>query len=194
MSNFKHRSTPDKKHGIENKKTCLLVLLLVVAGVANNPAWAQSTAAAKEIGGYGMVGIASGQTARLNVYMPPGPPSRQIPPGPPCRVQLSLVDAQGSLAIQPACDPRSIDCLGGSQTSVMLARGQSAFLQVSGDQLAGALSRAEIRPVVSILPPGPPCAPANAIITTFELIDNATSKTILLYHPPGPCRENGAND
>ena len=194
MRNFKHRSTPGKEHGIENKKTCLLALLLVVAGVSSNPACAQSTAAATEIGAYGMVGIASGQTARLNVYLPPGPPNRQTPPGPPCRVQLSLMDAHGSLAIQPACDPRSIDCLGGSQTSVMLARGQSAFLEVSGDQLAGALGRAEIRPVVSVLPPGPPCAPANAIITTFELIDNATNKTALLYYPPNPCRASGAND
>ena len=194
MRNFNHRSTPVKKPGIENKKTCLLALLLVVAGVSGNPACAQSTAAATEMGAYGMVGIASGQTARLNVYYPPGPPNRQYPPGPPTRVQLSLMDAHGSLAIQSACDGRSIDCPGGSQTSVMLAPGQSAFLEVSGDQLAGALSRAEIRPVVSVTPPGPPNVPANAIITTFEVIDNATSKTVLLYHPPNPCRESGAND
>ena len=194
MRHFKHCSTPVKKHGIENKKTCLLALLLVVAGVSSNPACAQGTAAATEIGSYGMVGIASGQTARLNVYFPPGPPSRQFPPGPPLRVQLSLMNAHGSLAIQSACDPRSIDCLGGSQTSVMLAPGQSAFLDVSGDQLAGGLSRAEIRPVVSVIPPGPPGVPANAIITTFEVIDNATSKTVLLYHPPNPCRASGAND
>ena len=112
MRNFKHHSTPVKKHGIENNKTCLLAPLLVVAGVSNNPACAQSTTAATEIGAYGMVGIASGQTARLNVYMPPGPPA----------------------------------------------------------------------------------VPANAIITTFEVIDNATNKTVLLYHPPSPCRESGAND
>jgi len=130
-----------------------LALLLVVAGVTNNPAGAEGTRAPTEIGAYGMVSITSGQTARLNVYLPPGPPSRQIPPGPPTRVQLSLMDANGNLAVQSPCDPRSIDCVGGSQVNVMLAPGQSTFLEVSGDQMVGALSRTEIWPVVSVIPP-----------------------------------------
>jgi hypothetical protein len=172
----------------------LAALLLTIASFTNGRVGAESTRPSTEIGAYGMVGITAGQTARLNVYIPPGPPSRQTPPGPPTRVQLSLMDANGNLAVQPPCDARSIDCLGGSQLSVMLAPGQSAFLDVSGDQLVGALSRAEIRPVVSIYPPGPPCVPANAIITTFEVVDNATSRTVLLYHPPGPCGEGRVND
>lgn len=172
----------------------LAALLLVIAGVTNNPAGAQSTPVATEIGAYGMVNITSGQTARLNVYFPPGPPSHQFPPGPPVRVQLSLMGANGSLAIQSDCQ-NQVDCLGGSQTRVMLTPGQSAFLEVSGDQIIGTLSRAEIRPAVNVyLPPGPPCAPANTIITTFEIIDNATNKTVLFYHPPGPCREGRGND
>lgn len=166
----------------------LAALLLVVAGVANNLAEAQNTGVATEISAFGMVGITSGQTARLNIYTPPGPPTRQYP-GPPLRVQLSLVDANGNLAVQPPCDQRSIDCIGGSQVSVMLAPGQSTFLDVSGDQLVGALSRAEIRPVVTIYGPGPPMVPDSAIITTFEVIDNSTNKTVLFYHPPGPCNE-----
>jgi hypothetical protein len=172
----------------------LAALLLVVAGVTSKPAGAEGTRAPTEIGTYGMVGITSGQTARLNVYFPPGPPSRQIPPGPPARVQLSLMDANGNLAVQSPCDPRSIDCVGGSQDSVMLAPGQSAFLEVTGDLMIGALSRTEIRPVVSVIPPGPPGFPANTIITTFEVIDNATNKTVLFYHPPGPCNEGRVND
>jgi hypothetical protein len=172
----------------------LAALLLVVASATSNPAGAQGTRAAIEIGTYGMVSVTAGQTARLNVYTPPGPPTRQIPPGPPLRVQLSLMDASGNLAVQPPCDPRSIDCVGGSQVSVTLAPGQSTFLEVSGDQMVGALSRAEIRPVVSIIPPGPPGIPDNTIITTFEVIDNATNKTVLFYHPPGPCNEGRASD
>ena len=191
MRNFTHRSTTDKKHGTDHKKTCLLALLLVVAGVANTAAAAQSTADATEIGAYGMVSIASGQTGRLNVVWPQACPGGCSHPGPPLRVELSLVAANGNLVVASTCDSRSIDCLGGSQTSVMLSPGQSAFLEVSGDQIIGGLSRAEIRPVVSAIPPGPP---TKAIITTFEVIDNATSKTVLLYHPPNPCRESGAND
>jgi hypothetical protein len=106
----------------------------------------------------------------------------------------AVVDANGNLAVPSPCDPRSIDCSGGSQITVMLAPGQSAFLDVSGDQLIGALSRTEIRPVVSVIPPGPPGVPANTIITTFEVIDNATNITVLLYHPPGPCGEGRVND
>ena len=173
----------------------LAALLLTVVSFTNGRAGAQSTRAATEIGGYGMVGITSGQTARLNVYIPPGPPSRESRPGLPLRVQLSLMDANGNLAVQSSCDPRSVDCVGGSQTSVMLSPGQSAFLDVSGDQMVGALSRVEIRPVVNLyLPPGPPCVPASAIITTFEIIDNATNRTVLLYHPPGPCRESRGSE
>jgi hypothetical protein len=172
----------------------LAALLLVVAGVTNNPAGAEGTRAPTEIGAYGMVSITSGQTARVNVYFPLGPPSRQTPPGPPTRVQLSLMDANGNLAVQSPCDPRSVDCVGGSQVSVMLAPGQSTFLEVSGDQLVGALNRTEIRPVVSIIPPGPPGFPADTIITTFEVIDNSTNKTVLFYHPPGPCNEGRVND
>jgi hypothetical protein len=174
--------------------TGLAALLLVVASANNNPTGAQGTRAAIEIGTYGMVSITSGQIARLNVYTPPGPPTRQIPPGPPARMQLSLMDANGNLAVPSPCDPRSTDCVGGSQVSVMLAPGQSTFLEVSGDQLVGALSRTEIRPVVSIIPPGPPGFPANTIITTFEVIDSATNKTVLFYHPPGPCNEGRVDD
>jgi hypothetical protein len=68
------------------------------------------------------------------------------------------------------------------------------FLEVSGDQMVGALSRTEIRPVVSIIPPEPPGIPPNTIITTFEVIDSAANKTILFYHPPGPCNEGRVND
>ena len=171
----------------------LATLLLTVGSFTNGRAGAQSARAAIEIGDYGMVGITSGQTARLNVYLPPGPPCRENSPCPPARVQLSLMDANGNLAVQP-CDPRSVDCVGGSQTSVMLSPGQSAFLEVSGDQMVGALSRVEIRPVVNLVPPGPPCVPASAIITTFEIIDNATNRTVLLYHPPGPCRESRSSE
>ena len=72
--------------------------------------------------------------------------------------------------------------------SVTLAVGQSAFLDVSAEQLVGALGRAEIRPVVNVYPPGPPVASANAIVATFEIIDSRTSRTVILDHPPSPCR------
>lgn len=173
----------------------LAAFLIIVTGFTYIPAAAQGPTSAREIGAYGMVNITSGQTARLNVYLPPGPPNHQIPPGPPSRVQLSLMGANGNLAVESPCDPRSFDCVGGSQTSVMLSPGQSTFLEVSGDQIIGVLSRAEIRPAVSVYtPPGPPCAPANTIITTFEIIDNATNKTVLFYHPPGPCRVAQGNN
>jgi hypothetical protein len=165
--------------------------LITIVSLASGRVSAASPHCTVDVPAFGMVGIASGQTARLNVFLPATDSQGvQYPPGSPVRIQLSLVNAAGDLAVASPCDPRSIDCLGGSQMSVTLAAGQSAFLDVSAEQLVGALGRAEIRPVVNVYPPGPPVAPANAIVATFELIDNSTNRTVIFDHPPSPCRAN----
>jgi hypothetical protein len=168
----------------------LLASVLTVASLSTARVSAANAPLGIEIGSYGLVGVAAGQTARLNVVLgTPDPQGPQYPPGPPVRVQLSLLDANGNLAVPSQCDPRSIDCAGGgSQVSVNLGPGQSASLDVRGDQLAGILGRAEIRAVARVYPPGPPVVPVNAVLTTLEIIDNATQKTAILNHPPSPCR------
>jgi hypothetical protein len=122
-----------------------------------------------------MVGITPGQTLRLNVVNLITAGDRQIPPG-PCRVVLSFRDAAGHV----------IDDANGQpiRRTVELQAGESAFLDLNGDQLGGVgtnlLTRLEVRPFVRVVfqtDPGnlpPPCR-ANA-----EVFDNLTLRTSLM--------------
>jgi len=121
--------------------------------------------------GFGMVGIAAGQTARLNIVNLGNGPS-DIPP--PCRASLQFFDDQGNLLV----DRR-----------VRVEAGNAAFLDLApsfpptngvGDVLVPL--RAEIRAAIDT-PDGelpPPCK------ATLEIFDNASGRTSILYPPP--CR------
>ena len=123
-----------------------------------------------------MVGLTAGQTLRLNVVnlTSPPDPERQIPP--PCRVVLSFRDAAGHVIDDPSGQP--------IRRTVELLAGESASLDLNGDQLGGTgdtlRTRFEVRPFVRVLfqpDPGnlpPPCR-ANA-----EVFDNSTLRTSLL--------------
>jgi len=139
----------------------------------------------------GMVGITLGQTMRLNVVNLNPPPDPDVPPG-PCRVLLSFRDANG----QPFTD-------GNGQVIgqvVELQGGQSAFLDLNGDLVAGGIStnggpaRLQLRPFVRVLvaPPDPdkqiPPGPCRA---TMEVFDNTSGRTSIFANfqpPPDPDR------
>jgi hypothetical protein len=137
---------------------------------------------------FGMVGIAAGQTARLNVVnaIPVGPP--QLPSGPPVRVTIMFVDANGN--------PFNI---GGAllQTTVMLSPGQSAFLDLNSDAIpvgppiipSGPPTRIQIRALVS------DCEGCSSglVVPTLEVFDNATGKTTLAL-PDTPAIGRGGGD
>jgi hypothetical protein len=120
---------------------------------------------------FGMVGIADGQTARLNlVNLGNGPES----PPDPCRAHLQFFDASGNV-------------LAGQRLTVK--PGESAFLDyvasflpINTTDAAGVVNRAEIRPAVNTetgaIPP--PCR------LTVEIFDNATGRTSVFFAPP--CR------
>lgn len=119
---------------------------------------------------FGMVGIAQGQTARLNLVNTASPDAALF--APPCRARLRFLDAAGSVL---------------TRVTVEVQAGQSTFLDYPlptnntvGD-VVGPL-RAEIRPVVSFVDGelAPPCR-ANV-----EIFENATGRTTILYAPP--CR------
>ncbi len=123
--------------------------------------------------GYGMVGIADGETARLNIVNVGVPdPTTGIPPG-PCRARLQFVDADGNELASRGVAPEM---------------GHAKFLDftprfVPVDTAAGAPLRAEIRAVVLTdngVPPGP-CR------VTLEIFDNVTGRSEVVL-PPGPCR------
>jgi hypothetical protein len=120
----------------------------------------------------GMVGIADGQTARLNLANVSVPDDVLIPP--PCRAQLQVLDADGNVL---------------AQRRVSVAAGHAAFVDFRpsfvpttlGDVLGPA--RAEIRAGVDfadgVFPP--PCR------ASLEIFDNVTGRTQIALLPP-PCR------
>jgi hypothetical protein len=121
---------------------------------------------------FGMVGIADGQTARLNLVNLGIPTTSALPP--PCRAHLKFFDADGNLLAS-----RPVD----------LKPGEAAFLDfvpsfvppVNGTDLAPlrAEIRGAVRPVDDLL--APPCK------ATFEIFDNVSGRTSILYAPP--CRD-----
>ncbi len=121
---------------------------------------------------FGMVGIAEGQTARLNLVNLGIPTATGLPPG-PCRAHLKFFDGDGNLLAS-----RPVD----------LKPGEAAFLDfvpsfvppVNGTDLAPlrAEIRGAVRPDDDLL--APPCK------ATVEIFDNATGRTSILYAPP--CR------
>jgi len=121
----------------------------------------------------GMVGIADGQTARLNLVNVSAPDDVLIPP--PCRARLQLVDADGNVLAQ-----RRVSVSAGHATFVDF---RPSFVPTNlGDVLGPA--RAEIRASVDFadgLYP-PPCR------ASLEIFDNVTGRTEIALLPP-PCRE-----
>ena len=123
--------------------------------------------------GFGMAGITAGQTLRFNVSNVQLPPARGFPPG-PCRVELTFFDGAGNQLV-PAV-----------QTT--LAPGVSTHLDLRGDDVTNRdFPRREVRPAFrfinnsaggndSAFPPGP-------CVSSMEIIDNLTGKTLLTAGP-----------
>jgi hypothetical protein len=121
---------------------------------------------------FGMVGIADGQSARINAVSVGNPDlignpdlfrGHGLPPG-PCRVEFVFLDDAG----------RPI-----ASSTETLAPGQSASLDLPALRTTG---RAQIRATV-LVQPGP-CR--SAVVTTMEVIDGATGRTTLLMNPALP--------
>lgn len=123
---------------------------------------------------FGMVGVTSGQTLRVNVTTP----ARPIAPPNPIRVILSFALGDGALLTNADGHPL--------QPELTLLPGQSAYFDLSADFILEGETRAEIRPVLLA-----PNCPGCRIIPTLEVIDDATQKTAVLYAPVG--RACGAN-
>src|SRR5262249_46802657 len=126
--------------------------------------------------GYGMIGVAAGQTMRLNVSNVELPVTRGFPPG-PCRVELTFLDSSGGELV-PAVMKE-------------LPPGQSAHIDLNADMLTrtGSL-RMEVRPSLKFLStsptPGNSGFPPGPCVTSVEIIDNTSGKTVSAYKPQSP--------
>ena len=122
--------------------------------------------------GYGMVGLAEGQTARLNLVNLGT--TNPLPPG-PCRALLQFFDGAGNPLAGKVVTlkPGEADFLDYA----------ASFTPTNGD-VVGPM-RAEIRGAINtetgLL--APPCR------TTLEIFDNATGRTSVFIPPP--CRGGG---
>jgi hypothetical protein len=134
--------------------------------------------------GFGLLGISINETLRLNVSNVSGTP-QTFPPD-PYRVEITFVDAAGA------------ELLPAVQTT--LAPGQSTSVDLNGATLLGSVTstdsfttdstsltlREEVRPVVRIIPTTTNRLPPDPCISTIELIDNQTGKTLLTSGPQNP--------
>jgi hypothetical protein len=117
---------------------------------------------------FGMIGIAHGQTARLNVTNPDE--TR------PMIINWKLVDNDGEVLHRRDGQP--------IERTMTLAAGHSAFLQVNGDNLLGRDElRLNFRAVVTFYPPGPPDdnpLPPDPCLPSVEVINNVTGTTAFI--------------
>lgn len=138
-----------------------LFAVLILAGVLSGTAGAFNPQ--PDPPGFGMIGIAQGQTARLNlVHAVSGD---VLSPPDPCRALLRFFDADGNLLAR-----RRVDVAPGRSTFLDFT---PSFAPPIGDVIAPA--RAQIRAAVafgsdSLLAPDP-CR------VTLEIFDNATGRT-----------------
>src|SRR5882724_1877459 len=129
--------------------------------------------------GFGVIGIAFGQSAKLNAYVdmvdldlfPPGPCTADetgFPPGPcklgPWKITMTVLNGDGSVLAQ------SVQSVGLHQV---------VTLDFKPTDLPFAPIRKRIRPVITIDPDENGVIPC--LKQTFELIDNNTQRTVIAY-------------
>jgi hypothetical protein len=129
---------------------------------------------------FGIAGIGRGQTARISVVNQ-WPPDPCLPAG-PIRVEMTFVDVDGNRFLNQDGQP--------IRKVVTLEPGQASWLQINAERIMPRDDmRVELRPVARfMLMTAPPdsCTPPDPCLPTFEVIDNATGKTVLLN--PGVIR------
>ena len=132
---------------------------------------------------FGMVGLTPGQTLRVNASNIIATNDSGYPPG-PTRVAIIVVNSHG--------DPFRHRDGSPVRKVVMLERGESAFLDLNGDdlQFPPGPSRLQLRAVVNVLPPGPTdvALPPSPIVPSVEIFNNANGRTVVLIGSPGVIR------
>ncbi len=165
-----------------------LALMLVFAAfaAAQGPQPPQPTAFNQTLT-FGIVGVATGQTARvsvLNLGVQPFLGARVEPgtmPAPmpvavqPCQVQVQFLDSQGNGIGQPTTPPA-------------LDPGKSASADLAGP--GGTAQRTQFRAVIRTMVPTPaagapmPFRPSCNIVATLEVFDNSTGATRFVLENP----------
>lgn len=117
----------------------------------------------------GLVHVTNGQSAQLNLSWGPVPDDGIPPPddGLATSVKLMIFDADGLIV---------------AQSTTRLARRRSVSLTLNRDLLARTEARLGLRAVAKIVNPpddGQPI-PDDGIVASFEVLNNATQRTVLV--------------
>ena len=132
---------------------------------------------------FGMVGITEGQTVRVNVSNFIAPNDSGYPPG-PTRMVIRFLNAAG----------HPVTNRGGEviRSVVDLRRGESTFLDISFSELPPGPSRAQLRAVITEMPPPVagtnPFPPGPTTVQSVEVINNANARTVFFIGNPGVIR------
>jgi len=169
---------------MKNKKTLIITMaialtLIATVAILRRPiqvnAQDQQPPPVPERIFFGIVGITSGQTMRINVTSLIPPPVNDLPPS-PIRVAMAFRYANGNLA-------RNRKTGEVIRKVVDLESGDSAFLEVDYEMLPPGPTRAQLRAVVVVQPP--PTQDTNLLqdgvcVPSVEVINNSTGKTLFM--------------
>jgi len=150
-------------HALNHPRLRTLAALTFITASSCGPSWAIREEN-EFVNDFGMVAIAAGQTARLNVLNAIGDPGIQ-----PCTVELRFFDGRGQL-------------LGGPDTKVLGAR-EAAFLDLALGPTAARGTRLQLHAQVSarFANPREQRACSNNLMPTLEVFDTATGQTQFLH-------------
>ena len=120
---------------------------------------------------FGMIGVASGQTARLNVINIVRTPPPILIAQLLCKVELDLYDGQGRLLKQ--------------KTNANLGYGHADFIELDHSEIVGGSTRVEVTAVVKV---GSNQSFFCSVVPTLEIFDDGTGHTtaILTSASTGP--------
>lgn len=123
---------------------------------------------------FGMVGITSGQTMRINVANIIAANDPVYPSG-PTRATIIVVNSRGQVARNDRGEP--------IRRTVQLERGDSTFLDLDFEDLPPGPTRQQFRAVVNALPPGPSSEqlPPSPIMPTVEVLNTSTGRTLFMH-------------
>ena len=172
---------------MKTKRTLTISLVLITSAVLLSLGFFRGTGSvqAQDIAppdriSFGMVGITPGQTLRINVSNIIATNDSRFPPG-PSRVAIIVVNSHG--------DPFRYRDGSAVRRIVMLERGESAFLDLNGDdlQFPAGPTRLQVRGVVNVWPPGPTdeAMPSSPIVPSVEVFNNANGRTVVFIGNPG---------
>ena len=155
------------------------VLALAVSALALLIAWPLVVAAfnpqPEPPGRFGMVGLAFGQTARLNAVnlVPPDP----VVPREPCQGTLGFLNSEGQTFLDS----------GGREMvkEVSIMPGHAEFLDMPASEVLRRGRRVQFRAGLELRHAELPPDPCQNIVATLEVFDDLTGRTMVLY-PPGP--------